>query len=126
MTNKTREDGSVKLTELSSNPDIAISRIQGTTALVEDKHWEAISDHRPLISQLPMKLDISEVRTRVAKALFYSPATRRNIEGEYRGTIPVLTEKLRTIAANEIKDENQLEELYNEIQISIVAPWEKK
>lgn len=121
----TLEDGTIKLTELSSNPDICISRIQGTTSIVENKHWKDITDHRPLIVQLPMKLEISDVRKRVAKSLFHSPTTQTEIRENYKDAIPVLTGKLRDAADNGEQDADTLQNIYKEIQTTIVAPWEK-
>lgn len=115
----------IKLTEISSNADLGISIIQGTKALVEEKHWKDITDHQPLVVQLPMNLEISEVRMRVAKAMFHSPSTRQDIEATHKDTIPNLTEKLRQTTATPKEEDERIKDLYDEIQRAIISPWEK-
>lgn len=78
--NKTDDKGHTRQVELSSNPDIGITRIQNTVATVQDKHWQGISDHRPLILKIPCKVDITDVRKRIAKALFYTPVAREQVK----------------------------------------------
>lgn len=109
--------------ECSSNPEISITRVQNTTALIEEKDWKKTTDHRPLTLKVPAQLKLKDVRKRIAKALFYSPATKKEVKQKYEDQIPELTTKLRIVTAESSADE--VRELYADIQQAIIGPWEK-
>lgn len=110
------------LVECSSNPDIGISRIQNTTATVEERTWRNVSDHQPVLFRVLAKLTVKSVGKRVAKALFYSQTTKQQISEQYRDTIPQITAILDSIQVDTA--ESGILKLYEKIERSIVEPWE--
>lgn len=109
-------------TEYTRNPDIAISRTKGTTALVEERHWGKASEHIPVTFHVNTQLKLSETRKRISKSMFYCPNVVKAAQTAYSEGVEELLEELGKLDG---EDEGEAQAFFTKLERFITDPWER-
>lgn len=96
--------------------------MEKTTAVVQDKNWGQVSDHRSVMFHMSIKLKLKDTSRRVAKSLFYCPDAVKSARNAYITGVDELPEGLEKVSK---QDKTGAQEFFVRFKRFLNEPWKR-